>query len=192
MKKIYIYGHSGHGKVVSEIAKLNGYGEIIFLDDASEFKFKKELPKHDIIIAIGNARIRHKLQTMVLQNGFNVVNLIHPNAAISQSAKFGKGIVVMANAVVNANVILEDGVIINSGAIIDHDCFIGEFAHICPGVSLAGNVSVGKFSWIGIGSCAIQGVKIKNDIMIGAGSVIVKDILIGDKAYGNPCKVVPK
>ncbi|WP_065842846.1 UDP-N-acetylbacillosamine N-acetyltransferase, partial [Campylobacter fetus] len=187
-----IYGHSGHGKVVSEIAKLNGYDEIIFLDDASEFKFKKELPKYDMVIAIGNAKIRQKLQTMVLQSGFNVVNLIHPRASISQSAKFGKGIVVMANAVVNASAILEDGVIINSGAIVEHDCFIGEFAHICPGVSLAGNVSVGKCSQIGIGSCAVQGVKIKNEIMIGAGSVIVKDILIGDKAYGNPCKVVSK
>ncbi len=56
---------------------------------------------------------------MVLQNGFTVGNLIHPSAAISQSANSEKGIVVMPNAVVNANVILEDGVIINSGAIID-------------------------------------------------------------------------
>ena len=31
--KIVIIGASGHGKVVADIAKLNGYKEIIFLDD---------------------------------------------------------------------------------------------------------------------------------------------------------------
>ena len=32
-KKIIIIGASGHGKVVADIAKLNGYEEILFLDD---------------------------------------------------------------------------------------------------------------------------------------------------------------
>lgn len=31
--KIVIIGASGHGKVIADIAKLNGYQEIIFLDD---------------------------------------------------------------------------------------------------------------------------------------------------------------
>ena len=31
--KLVIIGASGHGKVIADIAKLNGYQEIIFLDD---------------------------------------------------------------------------------------------------------------------------------------------------------------
>ena len=31
--KLVIIGASGHGKVIADIAKLNGYKEIIFLDD---------------------------------------------------------------------------------------------------------------------------------------------------------------
>ena len=34
-KKIYIYGASGHGLVIADIARDNGYDEIVFLDDAS-------------------------------------------------------------------------------------------------------------------------------------------------------------
>ena len=34
MCKIVIIGDSGHGRVVADIAKLHGYLEIIFLDDA--------------------------------------------------------------------------------------------------------------------------------------------------------------
>ena len=33
MKKLIIIGASGHGKVVADIAKKNGYTEIVFLDD---------------------------------------------------------------------------------------------------------------------------------------------------------------
>jgi len=31
--RIYIYGASGHGLVVADIAKSAGYGDIIFIDD---------------------------------------------------------------------------------------------------------------------------------------------------------------
>ena len=34
MKKIIIIGASGHGKVVADVARLNGYDEIVFLDDS--------------------------------------------------------------------------------------------------------------------------------------------------------------
>lgn len=190
MKQIYIYGFSGHGRVSADVAKANGYDDVIFLDDASEFKFSPDLPKYDIFIAIGNCTIRQKLQKRVLECGFNVVNLIHPSAIISPSAKFGKGVLVMPGAIINANALIYDGAIINSGAVVEHDCIIGEFAHICPRVALAGNVKVGKRTWIGIGSVAIQNVSIKDDIFIGAASVILKDILNGQLAYGTPCKVV--
>lgn len=33
VKKLVIIGASGHGKVVADIAMLNGYNEIVFLDD---------------------------------------------------------------------------------------------------------------------------------------------------------------
>ena len=33
LKKLIIIGASGHGKVVADIAKMNGYEEIVFLDD---------------------------------------------------------------------------------------------------------------------------------------------------------------
>ena len=33
MKSIYIYGASGHGLVVADIAKVCGYDNIIFIDD---------------------------------------------------------------------------------------------------------------------------------------------------------------
>ncbi|ARR04423.1 UDP-N-acetylbacillosamine N-acetyltransferase [Campylobacter vicugnae] len=187
---LYIYGNGGHAKVVADIARANGYDNLIFLDDNSDMKFNSNLPKHPIIIAIGNALIRQKLQNLVLSSGFELITLIHPTAVIGSDVTIGNGSVVMPGAIINTKSTIGNGVIINSGAIIEHECTIGDFAHICPGVAIAGGSLVGERSWIGIGSSVIQNITIKPDITIGAGSVVVKDILEGSLAYGNPCRVV--
>ena len=51
-------------------------------------------------------------------------------------------------------------------------------------------VSIGDNVWIG-GSCVVlPGVKIGNNVVIGAGSVVTKDIPDNVCAAGNPCKVI--
>ena len=185
-KKIYIYGASGHGLVVADIARSSGYDEIVFLDDASEFKFSPELGKADIIIAIGQNKTREMISKRVEAAGFEIVKLIHKSAVVSESAVIEKGVVVMPNAVINAKAHIKEGAIINSGAVIEHECDIGKFAHISPNAALAGNVSVGEFTHVGIGSSVIQGISIGKNCIIGAGSVVVRDIKDGIKAYGVP------
>ena len=185
-KKIYIYGASGHGLVVADIARSNGYDEIVFLDDASERKFSPELEKADIIIAIGQNKTREMISKRVEAAGFEIVNLIHKSAVVSESAVIEKGVVVMPNAVINAKAYIKEGAIINSGVVIEHECVIGKFAHISPNAALAGNVSVGEFTHVGIGSSVIQGISIGSNCIIGAGSVVVRDIKDGTKAYGVP------
>ncbi|OSQ24323.1 acetyltransferase [Campylobacter concisus] len=185
-KKIYIYGASGHGLVVADIARNSGYDEIVFLDDASECKFSPELEKADIIISIGDNKTRQKISQKVEAAGFEIVNLIHKSAVVSESAVIEKGVVIMPNAVINAKARIKEGAIINSGAVIEHECVIGKFAHISPNAALAGNVSVGEFTHVGIGSSVIQGISIGSSCIIGAGSVVVRDIKDGTKAYGVP------
>ena len=92
----------------------------------------------------------------------------------------------------SAGAIIRGNVIINTGASVDHDCLIDEGAHICPGVRLAGNVSVGRGTWVGIGSTVIQKVSIGQESVIGAASLVLKDIPSGVVAYGVPAKVIRK
>ena len=194
MKSIYIYGASGHGLVVADIARACGYGNIIFIDDGDndyltfdEIKNNKNIP---IVLAIGSNLIRAKIFEKVENSGFDVVTLIHPSSIVSSSASIGKGTVIMPNVVVNANAILGKGTILNTSCIVEHECIIDDFVHISPNVALAGNVRVGKLTHIGIGSNVIQGIIIGNNAIIGAGSTVVKNIGNFKKAYGNPCREI--
>lgn len=188
MKSIYIYGNGGHGQVVADIARASGYGQVIFLDDAGADKFDENLPKGDIIVAVGNNSVRQRLCKRVQAAGFNLVNLVHPSAVVSPSARIGAGVVVMPLVVINARACIEEGVIINTAAVVEHDCMIHAYANICPNVLLAGNVVVGESTDVGIGSCAIQGMHIGANSLVGAGSVIVNHVADNVVAYGNPAR----
>ncbi|MCI0501427.1 MAG: NeuD/PglB/VioB family sugar acetyltransferase [Epsilonproteobacteria bacterium] len=192
MKSIYIYGASGHGLVIADIARRCGYENIIFVDDGNnefpDFESIKNNIQIPISFGIGSNKARAKTFQNARNAGFKIVNLIDPSAIISNSAIIGDGVVVMPNVVVNAKASIGDGVILNSGSVVEHECVIGDFVHISPKVALAGNVSIGNMTHIGIGSSVIQGLSIGQNCIVGAGSVVVKNIVDFKKAYGNPCR----
>ena len=53
-------------------------------------------------------------------------------------------------------------------------------------------IYVGDHVWIGTNVSVLPGVTIGSDTIIGAGSVVNKDIPSGVIAAGNPCKVIRK
>ena len=185
---LYIYGSGGHGQVVADIARSVGYQNISFLDDTHGLKFDEHLPKGDIIVAVGDNAVRERLGRKVAAAGFRLVSLVHPSAVISPDVILGNGVVVMPLAVINAGACVNEGAIINTAAVVEHDCIIGAYAHICPRVALAGNVTVGERVQVGIGSCVIQGLSIGANSIVGAGSVVVKNIAADVVAFGNPAQ----
>lgn len=198
MKRLLIIGASGHGKVVADIARLNGYQEIAFLDDNSKIKQCGEYPiigvsqtakdiDGDVVVAIGNAKTRRMIQQNV--DSARLVTLIHPNAVVS-NIQIGCGTVVMAGAVVNPCVVIGEGCIINTSSSVDHDCRIGDYVHIAVGARVAGSVEIGDETWIGAGATVSNNVSICGGCMIGAGAVVVSNITEQGTYVGVPVRRV--
>lgn len=197
MKKLGIIGASGHGKVIADIAKKNGYSEISFFDDNENIHECGSYPvtgksvearifDGDIIVGIGNAAIRKKIQEMIPME--KLVTLIHPDAVIAEDVVIGAGTVVMAGAVVNPGVQIGNGCIINTCSSVDHDCILGDYVHIAVGSHLCGTVSVGSETWIGAGAIVSNNVAICSNCMIGAGAVVVKNLVKVGIYIGIPAK----
>lgn len=200
MKQLVIIGASGHGKVVADIAKKNGYNEIIFLDDNSELnscgQYKvvgnfDDVYKYssDVFVAIGNHDIRKQMIESLEKSNYKLTTLIHPNAIVSTDVHIGDGTVVMPGAVINAGTKIGKGCIVNTSSSIDHDCTIGDYVHVSVGSHLAGTVVVGNNTWIGVGAIVSNNVTITEKCLLGAGAVVVKDITVPGVYTGIPARI---
>ena len=105
---------------------------------------------------------------------------------------------------------LGKGVYANFGAtfVDDTHIYIGDATMLGPNVAIAtaGHpidpelrvralqynmpVRIGRNCWLGAGVIVMPGVTIGDNTVIGAGSVVTKDIPSGVVAIGNPCKVM--
>ena len=199
MRRLAIIGASGHGKVVADIARRNGYKEIVFLDDDDNIhecggypvigkSFEAGTIDADVIIGIGNAGVRKQMQESITDE--KLVTLIHPDAVIAEDVVMGAGTVVMAGAVINPGTHIGKGCIINTCSSGDHDCTVGDFVHVAVGSHLCGTVNVGAGTWIGAGATVSNNVFICPDCMIGAGAVVIKEIKESGTYVGVPAKRV--
>lgn len=199
---LFVFGASGHAKVVIDIIeKQNRYRIMFLVDDNPHLKDVlvygyRVVGGRDVlsdaalpaIVAIGDNAVRLNVAAWLESRGFVLSTAVHPSAQIARGSVVGAGAVVMAGAVINSDVVIGDNVIINTGAMIDHDCVIGDGAHVAPGCRLCGNVRVGRGSLIGVGANIVPGVTVGEGAVVGAGATVISDVPAGAKVVGSPAK----
>ncbi len=192
---MYLYGASGHAKVIADILQSQGKQLTGMVDDNPAIDelmgyavFHGMERPSPVIISIGDNKTRQKVVGKLQDVEFETA--VHTSAVVSPHVVINEGTVVMQGAIIQSGVEIGKHCIINTGASVDHDCKIADFVHVSPHATLCGNVTVGEGTWIGAGTVVIQGIKIGKWCIIGAGSVVTKDIPDNVLAVGNRCKVV--
>jgi len=143
--------------------------------------------EHDVVIvAIGDNGTRRSIFLGMENRGENIVSAIHPASVIAPDVSVGRGTMICAGAVVNPGTEIGCNVILNTGCTVDHHNRIHDHVHIAPGAHLGGKVEVGEGTLVGIGTAVLPGVKIGRWCVVGAGSVVTKDIPDGSLAFGIP------
>ena len=204
---LFIYGASGHGKVIIDIViKEEQYGIVGIIDDDPKL-WKGEFCRYPVIdgenvlkdetyrncrliLAIGDNAARKKLWQSINALGYELACAVHPSAQIGRNVFIGVGTVIMASTAINSGTKIGENAIINTGATVDHDCVLEDYVHISPGAYLAGNVHVSELAHIGIGASVVQGGKIGRNIIIGAGAAVTDNIPDNVTAVGVPAKVL--
>lgn len=205
LEQIFVFGASGHAKVVIDVVEKQGLYDIAFLaDDDPALKLtdvygyrviggKQELLAASIrkgIVAIGSNKARRNVSAWLTDNGFELVCAVHPSAQLARGVTVGDGTVLMAGVVVNSDCSIGRNVIINTRASIDHDCTIGDNVHLAPGSVLCGSVTVGEGSFICAGATIIPNLTIGKNVTIGSGSTVIRDVSDDLTLVGSPAKVI--
>lgn len=199
--KLLIIGAGGHGAVALEAFRAGAPEcEVVVFDDAPDcqrllgVEVQQGRPsvsayspdQYQAFVAIGRNETRLKVARALSAEGYTLATIVHPTAWVSPSAALGAGCLVGPRAVVNARAQLGDVAIANTSSIIEHDCVVEDGGHICPGATLAGGVRVGSGTMIGANSTVKELVKITGDSIVGAGSVVTRDISVPGIYYGVP------
>jgi acetyltransferase-like isoleucine patch superfamily enzyme len=143
----------------------------------------------------------HQLADVQTQNIGENTNIwqfcvVLKNATIGQNCNINAGVLIENDVRIGDNVTIKSGVQIWDGITIEDNAFIG------PNVTFTNDflprskqypteflkTTIQKGASIGANSTIVGGITIGEYAMIGAGSVVTKDVGVQELWYGNPAK----
>lgn len=210
MKVLGIYGASGLGREVLELAKIinlkeKRWDEFVFIDDGDvasvisecyvyKYEEAKErfIPHLEIAIGIGEPATREKLFAKVKNDRIPTPTMIHPEVYIPKTTTIGQGVVIQYGCFISCDVTIKDYVFIQPQCNIGHDDILEEGCMLAGFTNVGGIVHIGRYSYIGLSSAIKQTVNIGDYSIIGMGSMVHKDIAAEMIAMGNPARAIAK
>lgn len=147
----------------------------------------------------------HRLADCMNQNVPESTNIwqfcvVFPNCKIGENCNICANVLIENDVIIGNNVTVKPCVQLWDGTTIEDDVFIGanvtftndrnpkskntdwvlEKTHICKGASIGANATI------------LPGITIGENAMVGAGSVVTKDVPAGEVWVGNPAKLYRK
>jgi len=202
---VVLFGASEHARVVADIARRAGCDVVALVDEDRARRGLDGVPiLHDAreaaqqygdahwCVSVGDNHTREAVVARLreIAPSLRFAALTHPGAVVARDVEIGEGTVVMAGAVINPGTVIGKHCIVNTGACIDHDNRLEDFSSVAPRVATGGKVTIGHGAAVCIGACIQHGVAIGEHTVIGAGSVVLRDVPASCVAFGVPCKVI--
>lgn len=131
--------------------------------------------RDEVVLGIGQPRLREKLHLLLSAKGFTFPVLRHPSAILGPRTEVGAGSVLMAGSILETHVRVGLHALINVHVSVTHEGRIGDFCSLGPGVHLAGAVTLGQRCDLGVGAVVRPCVQLGDDVIVGAGAAVVKD-----------------
>lgn len=213
MKDIAIYGAGGFGREVYCLiniinegidSKEDKWNFIGFFDDGLNQGISNEYGKViggievlnswktpiAIVFGMASPQSLFSVHSKISNPNVTFPNIIDPSIVWldKNNFKIGQGNVICAQGFISCNVTLGNFNIINNGVSLGHDCIIGDYNALMPATHISGGVKVGNRNFLGINSVILQYHAITEDITVGAGSVVMKNIRKPGTYLGVPAE----
>lgn len=165
---------------------INGYTVLGTTQKLAEFKDVY------VVCAIGSSKIRKMIVEKVLQINpeLKFATLIDPSVIISDLVTVGEGTIICPGSVITVNITIGKHVIINYDCTIGHDAVLDDFVTLYPSVNISGMTHLETLVEMGVGSQIIQMKTVGKETIVGAGSVIIRDLPEKCTAVGVPAQPI--
>jgi sugar O-acyltransferase (sialic acid O-acetyltransferase NeuD family) len=140
-----------------------------------------------IAIAVGDPLLRFKIANK-FKDDCSFPNLIHPRANLSKWVDLSEGGIFTSGCVLTCNIKVGGHAHFNLNSTVGHDSNIGSFFTAAPGVNISGDCNFGDFVNLGTNASVKQGVSITDNVIVGMGCTVVKNIEEAGVYIGVPAK----
>lgn len=208
--RVVIAGAGGFGREIH--AWLNGsprfmevesITDIVYIDDAQpEVPVPAPIictlaayvpaPGDALLCAIGIPSIRRAVVESLRERGARFLTFRDDRAIVGANVTMGEGCVVCPGAVITTNVELGLHVHVNINCSIGHDARIGDYTTLSPACNLMGGVTAESEVFFGTAATVIPRKSIGEKSIVGAGSVVVKNVPPNVTTFGNPSVIIRK
>lgn len=172
-----------------EGAKVKGFPVLGKYEDLFNDDFKATI--ECIICSIGDNHVRVTYLSELVSQGYEAPNFVHDTVILTEDISMGKGIYILPGSIIMPHVILNDYCIISMGCKIAHHTVLHEGAFVSTGSNIGASIDIGGKTLMGIGCTIMTGVKkIGENAIIGAGSMVIRDVPDQAVVVGNPGRIV--
>lgn len=207
--KSVIIGAGTHGQIYASYLLEAGIDIVGFIDDNPSLfgkkvvgvpvigcysdlftsRFKENIQA--VYCPIGDNHIRVEYLTELHKEGYKIPSFIHPSVSIGPDVTLGKAIYMLVGNIVMPHTTLGNYIMINQASTIAHHVIVEDGTFMSSGVNVGAGIRVCEKTYIGMGVTVMTGVKsLGKNCLLGAGSVIIKDVPENAVMVGNPGRVL--
>jgi sugar O-acyltransferase (sialic acid O-acetyltransferase NeuD family) len=209
IKHLIIIGAGGYGREIYDLAKscksygfkflIKGFldsnldaignrsGYPAILDTVENYTIQED----DVfVIAIANIGSKRSCAESLRKKGGQFFTLIHQTAVIAQNTTIGEGCVIGRDVIISNDCKLGSHCTFNSKSMVGHDSEIGNYCNINAGAFIGGECKIEDGVTIHTYGIVTPRLHIAQNAVIGAGSVVVKNVALGKTVFGSPAREI--
>lgn len=209
MKNAVIIGAGTQGQVYASYLKEAGVNIIGFIDDNPDLENKEVigipvLGKYkdlfledfkskiqDVYCPIGVNSVRVEYLSTLKKEGYGIPGFLHHTVSIAPDVTIGEAVYMLAGNIVMPHTTIGNYIMINMDSTIAHHVTLEDGVFMSSGVNIGALINVRENAYIGMGVTAMTGVEeIGKETLVGAGTVIIKDVPEYATVVGNPARVI--
>lgn len=142
-----------------------------------------------VSLVTGSTSDRFETGRDLVRLGGDLVNFVHPGVELTMTS-WGRGNYVQEGVILQAGVSMGDNSSIHMASVIGHESEVGNSVFIAHAVSVSGNCTISDGAFIGTNSTILPRLRIGKWAIVGAGSVVTRDVPDYTVVVGNPARVV--
>jgi sugar O-acyltransferase (sialic acid O-acetyltransferase NeuD family) len=145
-----------------------------------------------LVLALGLPKTKRDVLGEIQNKKISYPVLIHPSVitGAKKYVTFGEGSIICAGTIITTNISIGRHVTLNLSCTVGHDTEIGDFSSFMPTCNISGEVRIGEGNFWGTGAKVINRKVVGNNVIVGAGSVVIEDVPDNVTVVGNPARVI--